>query len=305
MFAVLRKCRKLYLPVDIQLQLFDSIVVPVLLYASDVSGFESCDILERLCIQFYKIILRAKKTTPNTILYGELGKYPISIAVKSRMIGFWQKLINGKSDKISYKLYKILLALHEKDIFHSKWLLSIRNTLHKSDKDLTWLSQVAHVNIAKVVKTKLIENYKEVWKMSVFESPKCLNYRIFKQAFHFENYFSILPSDLALPFFHFRSLNHKFPIEWGRYLGIERDDRVCELCRLHRLGDEYHYVLECTYFDDLREKYLPRDLFTAPNTVKLQKVMSSGENDTELLFKIAKYCKVVLKTFREIFLNIP
>ena len=108
MFAVLRKCRKLYLPVDIQLQLFDSIVVPVLLYASEVSGFESCDILERLCIQFYKIILRAKKTTPNTILYGELGRYPISIAVKSRMIGFWQKLINGKSDKISYKLYKIL-----------------------------------------------------------------------------------------------------------------------------------------------------------------------------------------------------
>ena len=179
MFAVLRKCRKLYLPVDIQLQLFDSIVVPVLLYASEVSGFESCDILERLCIQFYKIILRAKKTTPNTILYGELGRYPISIAVKSRMIGFWQKLINGKSDKISYKLYKILLALHEKDIFHSKWLLSIRNTLHESDKDLTWLSQVAPVNIAKIVKTKLIENYKEVWKVSVYESPKCLNYRIF------------------------------------------------------------------------------------------------------------------------------
>ena len=33
--------------------------------------------------------------------------------------------------------------------------------------------------------------------------------------------------------------------------------------------------------------------------------MSSGEDDTELLFKIAKYCKVVLKTFPEIFLNIP
>ena len=90
--------------------------------------------------------------------------------------------------------------------FFSKWLLSIRNTLHESDKDLTWLSQVAPVNIAKVVKTKLIENYKEVWKMSVFESPKCLNYRIFKQAFHFENYFrtSILPSDHALPFFPFK-----------------------------------------------------------------------------------------------------
>ena len=73
MFAVLRKCRKLYLPVDIQLQLVDSILVPVLLYASEVSGFESCDILERLCIQFYKISLRAK------ILFymGNLGGIPL------------------------------------------------------------------------------------------------------------------------------------------------------------------------------------------------------------------------------------
>ena len=54
MFAVLRKCRKLYLPVDIQLQLFDSIVVPVLLYASEVSGFESCDILERYAFNFIR-----------------------------------------------------------------------------------------------------------------------------------------------------------------------------------------------------------------------------------------------------------
>ena len=71
-------------------------------------------------------------------------------------------------------------------------------------------------------------------------------------------------------------INHTFPINWERYLGTERDDRICELCRFHRLGDEYHYVLECTYFDDLREKSLPRDLFAAPSTVKFQTVMSSS-----------------------------
>ena len=61
MFAVLSKSRKLHLPVDIQLQLFDSMVIPILLYGSEVTGFEKHDILERLCIQCYKIVLKVKK----------------------------------------------------------------------------------------------------------------------------------------------------------------------------------------------------------------------------------------------------
>ena len=48
MFSVLRKSRKLHLPVDLQLQLFDSMVMPILLYGSEVTGFENTDILERL-----------------------------------------------------------------------------------------------------------------------------------------------------------------------------------------------------------------------------------------------------------------
>ena len=104
------------------------------------------------------------------------------------------------------------------------------------------------------------------------------------------------------PFFIFRSLNHKFPIEWGRYEGIARDDRICELCSLLKLGDEYHYVFECSYFDDLRSLYLPRDLFSRPYTVKFENLMCSS--DTNRLFKVSKFCKVVLKTFQEIFRNI-
>ena len=98
MFAVLNKSRKLLLPVDIQLQLFDTMVAPILLYGSEVTGFEKHDILERLCIQYYKIILKAKKSTPNFMLYGELGRHPISVLIKSKMIGFWQRLVNGKQE---------------------------------------------------------------------------------------------------------------------------------------------------------------------------------------------------------------
>ena len=140
MFSVLRKSRKLQLPVDLQIQLFDSMVVPILLFGSEVTGFENSDILERLCTQFYKIILKVKKTTPNVMLFGELGRYPINILCKSRMVGFWQRIINGKHDKIAYRLYKILLSMHQRDLFHSRWLLCIKECLISSGLNDMWIS---------------------------------------------------------------------------------------------------------------------------------------------------------------------
>ena len=48
--------------------------------------------------------------------------------------------------------------------------------------------------------------------------------------------------------------------------------------------------------------FLPRILLARPNTDTFRRLMCSC--DTQELFKIAKYCKIVLKTFQEIFRNI-
>ena len=118
-----------------------------------------------------------------------------------------------------------------------------------------------HFNISKSVKSEVIEMYRLSWKESVFDSPKCLNYRIFKQDLKLENYFNILPDDLAKSFCHFRSLNHKMTIEWGRFVGTSRDDRNCELCSLDKIGDEYYYLLECTYISDSREGFICQGIY--------------------------------------------
>ena len=165
--------------------------------------------LERLCLQVYKIILKARKSTPNMVLYGELGRHPLSVSIKSRMIGFWQRMVNGKQDKISNKLYSILLGMHKRGFFHSKWIMYIKCILTESGNEHVWLNQAdVPSNISKSVKLELINLYSLTGRESVFDSPKCLNYRIFKQNLKLENYFSILPDDLATSFCHFRSLNH-------------------------------------------------------------------------------------------------
>ena len=107
-----------------------------------------------------------------------------------------------------------------------------------------------------------------------------------------------LPNDLAMAFYHFRCLNHKLPIELGRFWGVERDDRNCELCRVNRLG----YLFECSYFDEQRRLCLPRGLARHPNTVIFGKVMNN--KDIQVLFKLSKFCNNILATFKVIHSNI-
>ena len=40
MFSVLKRSRELELPIDLQLELFDSLVLPILLYGCEIWGFE-------------------------------------------------------------------------------------------------------------------------------------------------------------------------------------------------------------------------------------------------------------------------
>jgi hypothetical protein len=43
--------------------------------------------------------------------------------------------------------------------------------------------------------------------------------------------------------------NHKLPVECGRWQNIERNKRVCVLYQEQKIGDEYHYSMECHFLN--------------------------------------------------------
>jgi hypothetical protein len=44
---------------------------------------------------------------------------------------------------------------------------------------------------------------------------------------------------------------------------------ICDICNLNNIGDEFHYLFECTFFEHERKKLLvPFDVLKNPNTVK-------------------------------------
>ena len=83
-YEVLKMGRKHGLSVKIQLDLFDKMVKPILLYGCEVWGFSNNDIIEKVHLKFCKLLLHLKSSTPSYMIYGELGRYPL----EKNIIGF-------------------------------------------------------------------------------------------------------------------------------------------------------------------------------------------------------------------------
>ena len=74
MYSLLQRGMKLGLSIDIKLQLFDSLIVPICLYGCEVWGFKNIELIEKLHLQYCKSILHVNKSTPTCMVLGDLGR---------------------------------------------------------------------------------------------------------------------------------------------------------------------------------------------------------------------------------------
>jgi hypothetical protein len=95
LYALYRQIYNLAIPVDLQLKFFDSLVTPIFLYSSETWCFEC---IEKIHLQFCKIVLSVRSSTLNFMVYGELGRFPLELQTKIKMICFWYKLVSSEID---------------------------------------------------------------------------------------------------------------------------------------------------------------------------------------------------------------
>ena len=300
MFALVKKARKLNLAVDVQLQLFDSMVLPIALYGCELWGFKNIDVVEKMHLQFCKMMLKVKNSTNNNMVLGELGRLPLAYNVDCRMLGFWYKLITGQQNKISCILYKALFNLDAQFQFKNDWLNKIRTILCNCGLDEYWFDPVkvhtlSYVNFKSLYKKKLYEMYHARWKSSIDSSSKCFLYKNFKTELVLEKYLTILNEPSKSKLSKFRCSNHNLPIEVGRHNDVARNDRRCNICTLNDLGDEYHYIAVCPNFVNQRKMYLPGSFVKKPSVLKFCDLLQSGNK--VVLFKMAKFVGIICKQF--------
>ena len=299
MYSLLSKCRTFNLPVVVALDLFDKLVSPIMLYASEVWGFEKAERLEKLHLRFLKYILKVKTSTCSNMVYGELGRYPIFIQAKSRLIGYWARLIEDKENKLSRIMYNCLFNMYNSGVYKSPWISQVKQILDNCGLSYIWLSQECNTNWLKLaVEQSMKDQFLQKWKSELSKMTSCDIYIECKQEFKLENYLMCENHNYRQAICNFRLNNTRIPKVTGRFKGLERSQRVCTLCNNNSVGDEFHVIFECKNQSIMhfRRKYLPKFYTNRPSMWKLILLL---QNDKPKVFcKLGAFLKNVLPLFK-------
>ena len=88
--------------------------------------------------------------------------------------------------------------------------------------------------------------------------------------------------------------SHVLNIESGRYFNIVRNERMCTMCSKKSVEDEYHFILECDRYSDIRCKYIKKKYYYRnPSTFILIQLLSV--RNVKELNNIGKYLYIAEK----------
>ena len=71
-------------------------------------------------------------------------------------------------------------------------------------------------------------------------------------------------------------------VEQGRYTGIARHLRFCIVCNKQQIEDEYHFIMICPIYHNLRTLYLPATIIIQRSHRSFATLMSSGNKNVIL-----------------------
>jgi len=262
------------------------LVTSVLFYGIEAWGYLKLkDHIELVHTSFLRQYLKVRKSTPLIALYGETGRLPLSYIGTLRILRYWSKLISLPENRYVKVAYKDAYELYQTKPNYSPWCSFIFEALSQISMSghFTFQTLPNPNDFYTMARCRLFENYKNEWKTEIIDFSSLDSYVKFKPTHGLEEYLSIVKDKrhlIALSRFRLRS--HNLAIESGRHRNVQRDMRFCVFCDSNQIEDEKHFLLYCSFYDELRIPLIPliselteEDAFvlllhsTAPHIVKL------------------------------------
>ena len=240
------------LKTNVFFRMFDTQVVPTLLYGAEVWGLETPRKIETVHMFASKRFLGLDTRTPNHMVYGDLGRFPLYINACVKAIRYWLKLTKMDSSRLPKQAYIMLQNSNIRG--KSNWARTVKDLLQKLGFGYVWIN--GGVNSAKYfanqINQRLRDWFIQEWSSRNNNSDRFRWYSTFKLSFGLEDYLN----NVDIKKFRDILIRFRFSIN---DLAVNRFDNnnpdlKCPFCD-HR-DDEEHFLLECKAYEELRQKYL-------------------------------------------------
>jgi len=215
---------------------------------------------------------------------------------KLHIFKYWFKIISCTNDSLIKITYELLLNDAEQNITYNNrnWAYQIKSILEQLGLSYVWTEQETltekseHTYIYNLIKQRLFDHYKQHWYSEINNSSRLNTYCRIKDTFNTEQYLDIITTkQFKIALTKFRLSSHRLEIERGRYHNITRDNRKCKFCNLNVVESEYHFLLICPLYKDIRKTYLKSYYQAWPTLNKFDMLMRT-QNKKEII-NLSKY----------------
>ena len=240
-----------HLPVTFYL--FDSLIKPILNYASDFWGalkLPTNNPVETLHRKFCKQLLGVHPQTTNIAVLLETGRLPLEIFAKKNAAKNWDRICLKQEGNE-------LLIASCRETSNDSWSISVKNTFTKAGLLDVFLNEEPS---PKTTFGRLFDREKETFIQNSFNSmenmSKLQTFKFLKNNWKIEDYLLTVEniSDRT-SLSKFRLSDHSLLIEKGRHQNIISSKRTCPFCPGH-VENEFHFLIKCPTYTNLRLKLL-------------------------------------------------
>ena len=255
-FGIQKQCRNIGdIPSHCKLNLYESLVQPILTYGSEVWGHDtnSTKTVDKAFHRYLRYVLRVKMGTSIAMIEGECGLMPPSIKCHASCLLYFIRLNNLPDGSIVKNAFYESMYLSE--LGYTSWVSRVCELADSYDLDLKsyTFSDKTKYSIKEIVRKKYIVDWNTKLH-SIETNPILRTYSLFKFDFKLEPYlFHIKNNKYRNAMSRFRTSSHNLEIEKGRHAHPKTplDKRLCKTCKV--LEDEMHFLLHCSLYKTSRE----------------------------------------------------
>ncbi|MES9881007.1 MAG: reverse transcriptase family protein [Sedimenticola sp.] len=239
-------------------KLYESLVEPVLYYASSVWGLTDYSKIKTLQNKACRLFLGLGKNAANTASQGDMGWSSCFVKQKIEVCRQYSKLRQMSEHRT------VKMVFNWSSSNGKCWERRVKKYFDGVGLgNLIDNERLSIKTIIKQVKVKLLTLDREKWYSDLFNDRNNANgnklrtYRLYKTEIRTENYVtSNMPRHHRSILAKFRSGSLPLFVETGRYNRVPLTERICKFCNSNEVESEVHFLLFCDLYTDLRRSLL-------------------------------------------------